>query len=506
MSSRTRRSGALARNVVVVGGSVGGLATALALSRQGHRVTVLEKETLPDCATPLEAFEQWRRNGAPQARHSHAFLARLHNDVRDREPALYAALMEAGAETIPFAEMTREFFPDEPAVPGDEEITLLACRRITFDWALKRHVLTHTDVAYRDGTRVTGLDAVRDEATGLPRVTAVRTEGPDGTAQRIEADLVVDATGRNSTLARWLEEIGAAPLEQESESCGIFYCSRFYRIRDGVAPPAIEGPIGADLGYMKYAIFLGDSRIFSITLAASPDDDVLRQVRRPEVFDAAVRSLPSTRRWVDPAVAEPVTDVYAYANLKNTLRFFVRDGRPLALGVFPIGDALMHQNPLAGRGCTLAWLGGHFLADALAAHPDDPLAFAQTLDERIGRELVPWYRSMRDQDRASGEISREEAAGGDPFSFHREDGSVDPKAYMRSMLRDGLMPALREDITVLRAFMRVFNLLDAPGDILARPDLLQRVLAVWQGREQRAPVRLGPGRAEMLAELERAAA
>jgi phytoene/squalene synthetase len=77
---------------------------------------------------------------------------------------------------------------------------------------------------------------------------------------------------------------------------------------------------------------------------------------------------------------------------------------------------------------------------------------------------------------------------------------------MRSLLRDGLMPALREDITVLRAFMRVFNLLDAPGDIMARPDLMQRVLAVWQRRDEREPVRLGPGRAEMLAELDEAAA
>lgn len=494
------------RHVVVVGGSVAGLSTALALSRQGHQVTLLEKESLPDCETPVEAFERWERRGSPQSRHSHAFLARLHNEIKHREPDLYAALLAAGADTIPFAEMTREFFPDEPLLPEDEEITLLACRRITFDWALARHVKRHTDTDYLDGTSVVGLEAVRDAATGLPRVTGVRARRDDGTMLHLDADLVVDATGRNSALSRWLEEIGAEPLDQESEGCGIFYCSRFYRIRDGVEPPSIEGPIGADLGYMKYAIFLGDSRIFSITLAASPADDALRQVRRPAVFDAAARSLPSTRRWVDPVIAEPITDVYTYANLKNTMRFFVREGRPLALSLYPVGDALMHQNPLAGRGCTLAWLGGHLLAETFSAHVGDPLAFARAMDDGVSREITPWYRTMRDQDRASGEIAREESDGCDPYAIHRDDGTIDPKAYMRSLLRDGLVPALREDIHVLRAFMRVFNLLEAPGDILARPDLLQRVLAVWQRREERAPVRLGPGRAEMLAELESAAA
>ena len=282
------------------------------------------------------------------------------------------------------------------------------------------------------------------------------------------------------------DSIGAEPLEQDSESCGIFYCSRFYRLRPGVEAPKMEGPIGADLGYMKYAIFMGDSDIFSITLAASPDDEALRQLRKPAVFEAAARNLPTTSRWVEPSVSEPITDVSTYANLKNTYRYFVRDGQPLALGIFPVGDALMHQNPLAGRGCTMAWLSVQLLSEAFTAHPDNAPAFAQALDAEIIRQVHPWYLTMRDQDRSAGELLREEQAGANPYGFQREDGSIDPQAYMRSLLKDGLMPALREDITVLRAFLRVFNLLDAPGDLMARPDLMQKVLGVWQNREQRA--------------------
>jgi 2-polyprenyl-6-methoxyphenol hydroxylase-like FAD-dependent oxidoreductase len=492
-------------NVVVIGGSAAGLATALLLSQDGHAVRLLEEERLPECATPLEAFELWERRGSPQSRHSHAFLARLHNAIKNRVPRLYQDLMEAGADTLRFSDMAREVFGEAELIPEDEEITLLACRRITYDWVMRRYVERETDAVYESGVQVRGLLADRDPSTDLPRVRGVRVQRDDGSEEEIEADLVVDASGRNSSLREWLEEIGTEPFTQESESCGIFYCSRFYRLLDDAPTPAIDGPIGADLGYMKYAIFLGDSRIFSITLAAAPSDDALREVRRSEVFQAAATALPSTRAWVDPAVSAPITDVYTYANLKNTLRFFVRDGRPLALGLYPVGDSLVHMNPISGRGCTAAWIGAELLTSALRTHPGDPLAFALELDAGVQRELVPWYQSMREQDRGARETSQLTSEGIDPFAFQRPDGTIDPKGYMRSILRDGLMPAMREDIVVLRAFMRVFNMLDTPSDLLTKPELMQRVLAVWQRREQREPMQLGPPRAEMLRHLENAA-
>ena len=113
---------------------------------------------------------------------------------------------------------------------------------------------------------------------------------------------------------------------------------------------------------------------------------------------------------------------------------------------------------------------------------------------------------MRDQDRATNETQSMQVSGTDPFSFQREDGTVDPKAYMRSLLRDGLIPALAQDIVVLRAVMRVFNMLDAPTDVMKQPQLLGRVLAVWQQREEREPRDLGPARAQLVERLESTAA
>jgi hypothetical protein len=75
---------------------------------------------------------------------------------------------------------------------------------------------------------------------------------------------------------------------------------------------------------------------------------------------------------------------------------------------------------------------------------------------------------------------------------------VDPRAYLRDLLLRGLVPALRLDATVLRAFMRSFNLLDPPGDLMRDPALLGRVLAVYQKRHERAEPDLGPGREALL--------
>ena len=74
---------------------------------------------------------------------------------------------------------------------------------------------------------------------------------------------------------------------------------------------------------------------------------------------------------------------------------------------------------------------------------------------------------------------------------------------MRSLMRDGLGPAMREDIDLLRAFMRVFNLLDPPRDLLQDPTILQRVLASHAARGDRAKEAQGPDRAEMIAILEK---
>ena len=481
--------------IAVIGGGVAGLGAALLLSRAGHRVTLLERDATPFPADPVRAFESWERHGAPQVRHSHAFLARLRNLLRDRMPDVLAALLAAGAEELPLSNLLRGEIDDRSARPGDDDLTLLACRRLTFEWVLHRSALDSEGLVFRDGCTVRGLDLEAGAGDAPPRVVALELESAVSGRETLAADLFIDASGRRSRLPAWLEAAGSMRPAEEESPCGIFYGSRFYRLRPDVPAPARETTIAAD--YLKYAIFHGDARIFSVTLAADPDDRALRPLLRDGPFEAAARALPPVAGWIDPAVSSPITGVYGMDGLRNLCRHFVLAGRPLRLGMLALGDAAVHTNPLYGRGCTLALVHAAALADCLARHGGELEALALAFDAATERELIPWYKLAVAQDRDASAWARrlrEQGAPAPPTGT----GPVDPRAYLRDLLIHGLVPALRLDATVLRAFMRSFNLLDPPGDLMRQPDLLARVLAVYQRRHEREEPTLGRDRETLL--------
>ncbi|MGZ4672815.1 MAG: FAD-dependent oxidoreductase, partial [Ilumatobacteraceae bacterium] len=310
-------------------------------------------------------------------------------------------------------------------------------------------------------------------------------------------DLVVVACGRRSALSDWLGEIGCSPIADESDDTGIVYFSRFYRLGDDAAYPPRTGPIGGDLGYLKYGVFVGDNRTFSVTLATPIDDQELRtKLADPAAFDACARQLVATAPWLDGR-ATPITDlVHVMAGLINRWRQHVVDGEPLATGFVPIGDAVLCTNPLYGRGCATAFWGAHLMVAAVDAHPNDPRQMLIAYDAALRAEIHPWYRASVEQDAEARRVAAALLAGDDP------DANVsDQRSFMRGVFRDGLLPALRRDPVVLRAFFRSLNLLTAPDAMLKDPDVVSRVLAVWQDRDNRAPEpALGPKRrAELLA-------
>jgi flavin-dependent dehydrogenase len=337
-------------------------------------------------------------------------------------------------------------------------------------------VLATPGVSLLDGVSVEGLIGSGAHVRG------VRTDD-----RSLEADMVVAANGRRGDVPAWLAEVGAT-CDETVEDTGIVYLSRFYRLRDGADFPEITGPIGGDLGYLKYATFLGDNRTFSVTLATNSGDDELRSLLLdPAQFERAAGILTATKAWVDPARAEPITPVHVMAKLLNRLRAF-----GTVSGFHAVGDAHTCTNPLYGRGCSLAMVQATMLADATAAH-DDPLTRASAYEAASAREIEPWYHAAVLSDREN----REAAA--------LADGTVDesdPRAFFRSVLREGLAPAMRTDQLVLRAFIRTFNLLTTPDALMRDGDVMTRVMAVYNDRENRAPeALLGPPRAEMLAAL-----
>ena len=479
--------------VVVLGAGIAGLGSALALSRAGHEVTLVERDDIGRAVDAEDAFAARGRRGAPQTRHSHAFLARTRALLEREAPDVLSALYAAGVSELRFTDSLppeMEGFVPEPA---DEELVALASRRTTFEWVLR-------DRPVAGGT----VELVHDVAAGLesdqpgrgggpsragtgpaiPRVTGVRlTSG-----RRLRADAVVDATGRRSPLVSWVDDVGSLPPEVVSADTGIVYSTRFYRLAEDAERPPADGPIGGDLGYMKYAVFPADNRTFSITFAVPTSDADLRVLLHEGPFDRAADAMPGTAAWVEPGRSSPITGVEVMARLVNRKVDLVVRGSPVVTGFFAVGDSQVCTNPLYGRGCSLALVHAYLLSGVLAEHDPAGAEAAVAFHEATQAELVPWYVAAVAQDAESTPASGSGGGG----------GGGDGVAGMGNLVRDGLLPAARRDPRVLRAFLRVLNLLDAPTAPMSDPYVLGKVLEAFQERDSRPPLVMGPRRGELL--------
>ena len=141
-------------HVVVVGAGIGGLGAALAFSRAGHRVTLVERDDTPMPADVEGAFD-WRRTGAPQVRHPHAFLGLARTILRDRFPDVLDALTDAGVQhRRPCNACAGRPRSTPTCSTPTTTCSLLGCRRTTFEWVLRRCVLAEANVELRVGVGV----------------------------------------------------------------------------------------------------------------------------------------------------------------------------------------------------------------------------------------------------------------------------------------------------------------------------------------------------------------
>jgi 2-polyprenyl-6-methoxyphenol hydroxylase-like FAD-dependent oxidoreductase len=462
-----RNSTSIEAPAIVLGGGIAGLAAARLLARHYPQVVVLERDVRDD-GSPDDAFRAWDRSGVPQFLHSHAFLARLRLALLGHFPDVLERLRTIGVREIALAEMV----PPGMVLPprdDDEDVVLLACRRATFEWALRESVLAVPNVELREGVLVAGLVG-RPLDGRRPTVTGVRLE--DGSV--LAASIVVDALGRRSPAAAWLAALGAPTPHEKSSESGIFYFTRFYHGRPADLPPGSGGIVAGDLGWVKIAVFPGDHDTFSITIGTPVDDADLKRIAEPRRFERFLATLPSVAPWrargVSTPLDGPATPVRVMGQLRNRLRHFVDREGPLAAGFFAIGDSAYHSNPIYGRGCPMALMSATFLDEALSMYRHDPVAAARHLHRVSERELRPWWEAAVVSDRR---MQREPVA---PPANARAALAVFAEQAVGRLLERGILPATRVDPVVFRALLRTFHMLDAPERLMADPGVVLRSL------------------------------
>src|SRR5271156_5146031 len=86
-------------SIVIVGGGIAALTTAMFLADDGHEVTVPERD--PDGPTDGEAsWEGWERRGVSQFRLPHLFVSRFRIELERELPRVIKAL--GGVGTLRF--------------------------------------------------------------------------------------------------------------------------------------------------------------------------------------------------------------------------------------------------------------------------------------------------------------------------------------------------------------------------------------------------------------------
>ncbi|MFU8852290.1 NAD(P)/FAD-dependent oxidoreductase [Micromonospora sp. SL1-18] len=197
--------GVVGERAVVIGGSIGGLAAAAALSRRFDLVTVLDRDELPE--TPRE------RRGIPHGMHPHALLIGGRLGLEELFPGLTEELVQGGA--VPFDPGADALFVQmgAPRIRFATGMLGISLSRAYLESAIRERVRALPNVELRGRVAVSGL-------TGVPgRVTGVETGG----GEPIAADLVVDATGHGGQSNRWLKRLALPAPEIATVKVGVGY-------------------------------------------------------------------------------------------------------------------------------------------------------------------------------------------------------------------------------------------------------------------------------------------
>ena len=216
-----------------------GLSTAMMLARDGHHVTVLERDRSARRPTTRQAaWEAWDRRGVNQFRLLHFLLPAFRQTFDAELPDVVRDLRAAGALSFnPLrdapAEMTGGYRD------GDEELEAVTARRPVAESVVARAAASTTRAHRSPGRRRAGSSPTATSGGAVPHVIG---RGHRGRARRSTPTSSSTAVGgaRPSPIG-WRDAGGRGPIE-EIDDCGFVYYGRHFRSADGCYAVRPSGP------------------------------------------------------------------------------------------------------------------------------------------------------------------------------------------------------------------------------------------------------------------------
>jgi len=342
-------------HAVVLGAGMAGLLAARVLADVYERVTVAERD-------PLVETTQNRR-GVPQGRHAHLLVPRGTQILDELFPGLVEDMIAGGLPVIrDFAEL--RFAPGGHLLclrgrPGQPFICQAA--RPYLEGHVRARVRGLPAVEIVDRCEIVGLvtTAARDRVTGVRLLHLAA----DGAEETLDADLVVDATGRGGRTHAWLATIGYDQPPEEQLTIQLKYATRHLRLRPGALGGQKMVSIGAQPGRPTGFVLFAQEQDRWILTAIGYDGH--HPPTDPEGFLAFVEAIAPPDVFAAIRDAESFDDIVAHRFPANVRRGTsgCAASRPGCLSSGTRSAARTRRTPL---GMSVAALQAEALRDSLA--------------------------------------------------------------------------------------------------------------------------------------------
>lgn len=432
---------------VVLGASMAGLLAARVLADSYRTVTVVERDALPTEPTP--------RRGVPQGRLIHALLARGAQVLEELLPGILDELVADGAVKWDGDFSKLHFSPgghrlvQSGRCPSPDSMPFYFQSRPFLDWHVLRRMRDVPNVTILERHDVVSLSATADRS----RVMGVDVINRDSREVRmLDADLVVDTTGRGSRTPLFLEQLGYDRPPVDEVVVRLTYACQPVRIRPGAIAEhfiAIMPEHGRPRMFAA-ACYEDDATMFAIGAMAGHEVPDTADEMRDFVADFVPANVLAAL-----ANAEPLGPVVNYRVPSNRWRRYDKLRR-LPDGLLVLGDAVCSFNPIYGQGMTVAAVEATVLRDCLR-HGNDDLA------RRFFRSSVKPIR-----------IAWQTAVGSD-LALPEVEGTAPLSIRLSNAYLDRVLTACETDEAVTLRFLRVLGMVDPPAKLFS-PSFMWRVL------------------------------